>query len=190
MKNTQGRSQCFIAITLALIIGFAGGVIVTVYKVPSIVSQVQTPQQEQATEKEKNDHIKQLEEEVGKNQQDVQSWIHLGNAYFDSEIPEKAINAYLKALDLSPDNPDVLTDLGVMYRLNKQPQKAIEVFKKAALIDPAHIQSRFNIGVVLFHDLNDKEGAVNASKEVAKLQPDYSLSTGQTILQLLESLEQ
>lgn len=189
MKNTQGQSRSFIAIALSLIIGFAGGVIVTVYKTPSIVSQIPQAQQNGPTDDEIKKHIKHMESEVAKNPQDANAWVQLGNAYFDSETPEKAVDAYLKALALSPDNPDVLTDLGVMYRQIKQPKKAVESFEKAAQIAPTHVQSRFNKGVVLFHDLNDKEGAIKAWEEVAKLQPGYSVSTGQTILQLLESVK-
>lgn len=189
MKNSQGQSRFIIAIALSLIVGFAGGVIVTVYKTPSLVSQLPVSQQNEPTKKEMEKHVKHMEAEAGKNPQDAKAWIGLGNAYFDFEAPEKAIDAYLKALALSPDNPAVLTDLGIMYRRIKQWQKAIESFDKAAQLDPTHVQSRFNKGVVLLHDLNDKEGAIKAWQEVAKLQPDFSPSTGQTIQQLLERVK-
>lgn len=189
MKNTQSRLQLIIAIVLSLIVGYAGGVIVTVYKTPSIVSQLPGSQQNGPTKQEMEKHIKHMETEVGKNPQDAMAWIGLGNAYFDFQAPEKAIDAYLKALALSPDNPGVLTDLGIMYRRIKQPQKAIEAFDKAAQVDPIHVQSRFNKGVVLYHDLNDKDGAIKAWQEVAKLQPNFAPSTGQTIQQLLERVK-
>lgn len=189
MKNTQGQSRLFLAILVSLIVGFTSGVAVTVYKAPSIFSKMPQAQQQGPSPDEIVKHIKHMEAETAKNPQDFKVWVGLGNAYFDAEIPDKAINAYLKALALSPDNPDVLTDLGVMYRRNKQLDKAIEAFDKAAKIDTTHIQSRFNKGVVLFHDMNDKEGAIKAWEEVAKLQPAYSLSTGQTIQQLLESIK-
>ena len=189
MKNIQSQPRLFAAIALSLIVGFGGGVIVTVYKTASIVSQLPQSQQNEPTDKEIKKHIKHMEDEVAKKPKDSTAWIQLGNAYFDSETPEKAIDAYLKALSLSPNNPDVLTDLGAMYRRVKKPEKAIEYFDKAAQIDSTHVQSRFNKGVVLFHDLNDKEGAIKAWKEVAKLKPDFSISTGQTIVQLLESVK-
>lgn len=195
MKNTQGQPRPIIAIILSLIIGFSAGVIVTVYRAPSLVSQIPRAQPNQQaadngpTEKELEGHIKHLEAELGKNDQNDKMWIELGNAYFDAQATDKAINAYIKALSLSPDNPDVLTDLGVLYRRNKQFEKAVEVFNKAASISPTHIQSRFNKGVILYHDLKDKEGAIKAWQEVAKLQPDYTVSTGQTIQQLLERVK-
>lgn len=189
MKSPQNQSLFIIVIALALLVGFTGGVVVTVHKTPSLVSQLPQSQKDEPTDKEIQDHIKHLTDEVKKNPQDVKALVQLGNAYFDLDLPEKSIDAYLKALALSPDNPDVLTDLGVMYRRIKEPEKAIESFDKAAQVDPTHVQSRFNKGIVSLHDLNDKDGAIKAWQEVAKLQPGYALSTGQTIQQLLESVK-
>src|SRR5207237_8149355 len=53
---------------------------------------------------------------VDRDPGDVKSWIALGNEYFDSGQRAKAIDAYGRALELQPNNPDVLTDQGVMYR--------------------------------------------------------------------------
>lgn len=189
MKNTQNQSTLIIAVVLALLVGFTAGVLVTVYKTPSLVSQLPQAQSNEPTDKEIQDHIKHLLDEVEKDPQDVKAWVQLGNAYFDLDSPEKAIDAYLKSLAMSPDNPDVLTDLGIMYRRIKQPKMAIESFDKATQVDPTHLQSRFNKGVVLYHDLNDQEGAVVAWQEVAKLQPDFSPSAGQTIQQLLDKMK-
>lgn len=89
----------------------------------SLISQTpRAPQNQQApqngpTEKELEGHIKHLEAELGKNDQNDKMWIELGNAYFDAQATDKAINAYLKALALSPDNPDVLTIQQLLDRL-------------------------------------------------------------------------
>ncbi len=84
--------------------------------------------------------------------------IRLGNAYFDDEAYEKAIEAYTKTLRADPSNADVMTDLGVAYRRTSRPKKAVEAFRKAARIDPSHRRSRYNLGIVLLHDLNDTQG--------------------------------
>lgn len=73
---------------------------------------------------------------------------------------EKAISAYTKSLELHPENPDVWTDLGVMYRRSDQPVEAIKAFDKAIGIDPKHEASHLNKGIVLMHDLYDREGAI------------------------------
>jgi len=63
---------------------------------------------------------------------------------------QEAIKAYTEYLKLKPDNADVRTDLGIMYRNTGEIDKAIEEFKKAAQIDPKHINSRYNLGWFFF----------------------------------------
>lgn len=97
--------------------------------------------------------------------------VKLGNAYFDSEVYEKAIEAYSAGLSLGAGNADVLTDLGIAYRRTKRPHEATKAFRKAAQIDANHLNSRYNLGVVLFHDLNDREGAIKAWEEFVQIAP-------------------
>jgi len=97
--------------------------------------------------------------------------IKLGNTYFDSEAYEEAIEAYSKALITDPNNTDVITDLGTAYRRTGKPEEAVEAFRKAASIDPNHSTSRYNLGVVLFHDLNDAAGAIEAWEEFLRIEP-------------------
>ena len=96
---------------------------------------------------------------VAQNPKDVQAWISLGNDYFDTKQQQAAIDAYGKALELDPKNPDVLTDQGVMYRDLGQYDKALANFQKANQIAPSHMQSLMNIGVVYAYDLKDTKRA-------------------------------
>jgi lipoprotein NlpI len=96
---------------------------------------------------------------VAQNPKDVQAWISLGNDYFDSKQQQAAIDAYAKALELDPKNPDVLTDQGVMYRDLGQYDKALANFLKANQVAPTHMQSLFNAGVVYAYDLKDSKRA-------------------------------
>ena len=67
--------------------------------------------------------------------------------------------------------------------------ESIKAFEKALEHNKANVQAQFNIGVVLYHDLDDEQGAIQAWEKVALQQPDFQLSTGQTIKQLLEKLK-
>ena len=102
----------------------------------------------------------------------LSAWIALGNGYFDSHQPQKAIDAYGKALELDPRNPDVLTDQGIMFRENKAFDKAVANFEKANEINPKHVQSLYNLGIVFAHDLNAKDKALKAWNRVIKTDPD------------------
>jgi tetratricopeptide (TPR) repeat protein len=108
---------------------------------------------------------------VAKDPKLVGVWIQLGNDYFDNRQHQKAIDAYGKALALNPRNPDVLTDQGVMYRDSGRFDEAIANFEKAGQLDPNHVQSAYNLGVVWANDKHDAEKAITAFTRVIKLAP-------------------
>jgi tetratricopeptide (TPR) repeat protein len=59
--------------------------------------------------------------------------------------------------------------MGIMYRALGDFDRAIEEFKRATQSDPKHINSRYNIGIVLLHDKNDIQGAIKAWEEYLKV---------------------
>jgi cytochrome c-type biogenesis protein CcmH/NrfG len=99
------------------------------------------------------------------------AWVALGNEYFDSHQAQKAVDAYGKALALKPEDPDVLTDQGVMLRELRQFDKALAAFQKANKLQPSHLQSLFNIGVVYANDLNKPDEAAKAWTKVLTIAP-------------------
>ncbi len=116
--------------------------------------------------------IQTLKEVVKKDPKNLPAWVELGNLYFDTDQPKEAIDAYSHYLAVKPDNPDVRTDLGIMYRKLGQFDKALDEFRKAAQSDPKHVNSRYNIGLVLLHDKQDIQGAVKAWEEYLKVDPN------------------
>jgi tetratricopeptide (TPR) repeat protein len=108
---------------------------------------------------------------VAKDPRLVGVWIQLGNDYFDSRQHQKAIDAYGRALAINPNNPDVLTDQGVMYRDTGRFDEAIANFEKANKIDPSHVQSAYNLGVVWANDKHDAARATAAYNKVISIAP-------------------
>lgn len=108
---------------------------------------------------------------VAKDPRLVGVWIQLGNDYFDSRQHQKAIDAYGRALAINPNNPDVLTDQGVMYRDTGRFDEAIANFEKANKIDPSHVQSAYNLGVVWANDKHDAARATAAFNKVISIAP-------------------
>lgn len=120
--------------------------------------------------------ITEAEKIVALDPKNLQVWIQLGNDYYDTDQPQKAIDAYGKALQLQPENPNVLTDQGVMYKKlgenalqNKNEaaasssfQKAISNFEQAQRLDPKHLQSLYNLGIVYYGDLRRPDKALEA----------------------------
>lgn len=195
--NFVKKETMFIVALIALVIGFLGGIFYSAIQSGPAV-RVQTgsapsapPQQQQSQSNmtsEQARSILSLEQEVAVNPTNVNAWTQLGHVYFDTNNFAKAIRAYEKSLELSPDNPNVLTDLGVMYRRSGQPEKALESFDRAMSIDPRHEQSRFNKGIVLRYDMNDREGAVKAWEELLSINPGAVAPNGQPLSEAIKSL--
>ena len=186
------------ALLIALItlgVGFLGGVVFSAYKSGSGVPLPQTAPQQQASKEQQitEDQAKNilaLEKEVAADPNNTDTWTRLGNLYFDTDNFESAIRAYEKSLSQNPNNANVQTDLGVMYRRNGQPKKAVEAFDRAIKIDPKHEVSRFNKGIVLLHDLNDKEGALKAWEELIAVNPAAMTPSGQPLKDLLKRFKE
>ena len=115
--------------------------------------------------------ISMLEGIVAKEPGNRNAWVQLGNAYFDSNQPMKSIDAYDKALAIKGDDPNVLTDQGVMFRKVGWFDKAVTNFERAAKVDPTHIQSLFNLGIVYRYDLQDFKRAKEVWERYLTLNP-------------------
>ncbi len=118
--------------------------------------------------------IANLERATLQDPRNRQAWVDLGNTYFDAHQPQKSVDAYAKALALKGDDPDVLTDQGIMYRELHQTDKAMANFQKAQKLNPQHLQSLFNIGIVYANDLQKPEEAKAAWDRVIAMAPDSS----------------
>jgi cytochrome c-type biogenesis protein CcmH/NrfG len=115
--------------------------------------------------------IAAAEQIVAQDPKNVQAWVQLGNDYFDTQQRQKAIDAYQHALELKPDDPNVLTDQGVMFREVGQFDRAVANFQKANQVDPSHMQSLYNLGVVQAYDLNQADKAIQTWNRVIEKNP-------------------
>lgn len=115
-----------------------------------------------------NARISEMEKLVAKDPKNVQAWVSLGNDYFDAQNPQKAVQAYAKALELNPNDPNVLTDQGVMFRALGFFDKALANFEKANKLNPQHLQSLYNIGIVYAVDMKQPAKARPVFEKVAQ----------------------
>ncbi|MCJ7539326.1 MAG: tetratricopeptide repeat protein, partial [Desulfobacterales bacterium] len=92
-------------------------------------------------------------------------------------------------LEIKPDNANIWTDLGVMYRRNGNPQEAIKAFDKAIEADPKHEVSRMNKGIVLLHDLQDVDGAIKAGEGLLEINPGAMAPTGRSVDEIVQQLK-
>jgi len=108
---------------------------------------------------------------VASNPRDRQAWVALGNEYFDVDRPMESIEAYQRALELEPNDPNVLTDQGVMFRRLGWFDRAIDNFSRANQIDPRHANSLFNLGIVYRYDVKDFAKATDTWSKFLAINP-------------------
>jgi cytochrome c-type biogenesis protein CcmH/NrfG len=192
-KNSQyvKISTLYLTALICLLIGFLGGTVLTVYKLDQTPappkSAPHAAPRDGAMDEQK---IKKLEQDVHADPANLTAWIDLGNIYFDTNQFSKSIHAYQKALAIDPNNADVWTDLGIMFRRSGQPKKAIEAFDQAIKIAPAHEISRFNKGIVLLHDLNNPQAAIEAWEGLLSVNPNATAPNGQSVKSLVEMFKE
>lgn len=205
------RQAFYISILISLTLGFLMGTVYTSFKLAdsqqpgvshmppgmmgSMPKGIPAPEkgvdgnQEPALAAMTDPHIKELQTFLKENPDNTQALIKLGNAFFDIDRFGDAINAYEKALSIEPNHPHVLTDLGVMYRRNNEPEKALDAFSKAVAVQPDFEIALFNKGVVYMHDLNDIPKAVEAWEQLVKVNPEARTSGGKLVSELIEALK-
>jgi len=179
------KESALIAV-VALIVGILGGYLVfsisnagkSQQAAPTIPTGVGSPA-------DYTQRIAQAEKVVAQDPKNLNAWISLGNDYFDTEQAQKSINAYSKALEIEPKNPNVLTDQGVMFRKVGWYDKALINFEKAGKIDPNHLQSLYNAGIIYAVDLKQPEKAIPYWTRYLNLD-----SNSPTALQIKGMLEQ
>jgi cytochrome c-type biogenesis protein CcmH/NrfG len=133
--------------------------------------------------------ITSLEKEVAASPDNFQLWTQLGNLYYDTNQPDKAIKAYTRSLELHTGDANLLTDLGVMYRSAGQAKKSIEYFDKAIALDPAHQPSRLNKGIVLMYDLKEPDKAITVWEDLLRMDPEAMTASGDSVRDFVEQVK-
>jgi len=171
------KEHALLAIVIAFVAGIVVGVIATVHyeeKSPVIPGAMRPSAPSSAPAVPSADIQKQisiLQSVLKDDPKNLNALIQLGNAYFDTDQFDRAIETYSKALQIDPQNADVRTDMGIMFRRKGDPDRAIAEFKRAAEVDLRHVNSRYNLGIVLLHDKGDIKGAIKAWEDYLKVEP-------------------
>ena len=102
----------------------------------------------------------------------------------------KAQALYEETLTLDPSNFDTLHMLGVVYAQMNQPQKAIELLKKASFVEPNHAILQFNLANAYRKAGNQLGIAKEHFEQAIKLDPHYLdalINLGDLYLELHET---
>ncbi|MDX2494795.1 MAG: hypothetical protein QNK27_07515 [Desulfuromusa sp.] len=153
------KKETILLMVVTLIVGALGGVIYTNAKKNKTADKQSVASAPAIDYQQK---INNLETILAKDPNNRNALVQLGHNYFDSNQPMKAIESYDEALKIEGNDPDVLTDQGVMYRRIGWFDKAIGNFEKANELNPRHVQSLYNLGIVYRDDLGDQIKAKEA----------------------------
>ena len=182
------KKESLLITVFALIAGLLGGILVTLLVKDKGSQQIETAiPSGSGSPADYAQRIAEAEKIVASDPKNLNAWISLGNDYFDTEQAQKAIHAYAKALEIEPDNPNLLTDQGIMFRKVGWYDKALANFEKAQKLDPKHLQSLYNMGLVYAADLKLPDKAIAAWTRY--LQLDSSSATSLQIKSMIESLK-
>ncbi|GFS06590.1 Bardet-Biedl syndrome 4 protein-like [Elysia marginata] len=77
------------------------------------------------------------------------SYVMLGKIYLLERDVNAAIDIYRSAVEYSPENPDLLTTLGLLYMQVNQYQKAFENLGNAMTFDPSHTKAIMAAGSMM-----------------------------------------
>ena len=180
------RKETLFFVGVALVVGLLVGIIVGNKggDSGSSTSSSAAPPSAQAPVANYDQNIKMLKGVVEQEPENRNAWVQLGNNYFDSNRFIEAVEAYDKALALEGNDPNVLTDQGIMFKNLGWFDRAVENFTKANQINPSHPQSLFNLGLVYRYDLKDFPKAIEAWEKFLQLSP-----SGQAADQVRAELE-
>lgn len=99
-------------------------------------------------------------------------WVQLGNQLYNNHRWPEARDAYLAALELEPERPSVLADLGVAYWNLGEIESARASFEGALRLDPAHWQALYNLVIVFAEGLEDPVGAADLLDRLKRLRSE------------------
>ena len=116
-----------------------------------------------------------LQQMLAQNPNDAGLMAVMGNIYFDASRWPDARDWYEKALQVSSGDPNILTDLAVVYRNLGEFERSIELLDRAIAVDSGHWQAWYNKVVVYQFDLHRHDAAAKALyrlKDLAATNPE------------------
>lgn len=132
--------------------------------------------------------VADLERRANANPGDAGVRIELANLYFDGQRHELAIPWYEAALRLVPGDVNASTDLAVSFYYTGQTDRALAQLDLSLEMDPRHVKTLFNQGIIRAGGALDLVGATESFQRVVALAP--TTAEGLKAKELLDSIAQ
>lgn len=95
--------------------------------------------------------------------------------FLASGQPEKAIPIYQRLVRALPDNPGLITDLGIALEMGGHDRNAIDQFNAALKLDPEYLNARLFLGLAYLH-VGQPKDAIGQLRTVTARQPSNELA--------------
>jgi tetratricopeptide (TPR) repeat protein len=112
-------------------------------------------------------------ERLAANPNDLDALIFLGNANFDIQRYDAALELYRRALALDARNIRVRTDMASALRHTGKLDEALAELRRVLAQEPTHPAALYNLGWMLANDKNDLAGADDNWTRLLEQHPDY-----------------
>ena len=134
-----------------------------------------------------DDRVKVLTTIIENDPEQADTKVQLANLYYNAEQFEDAIVWYEAALVIAESNIDASTDLGVSYYYTNQADRALKQFDYSLSIDPNHVATLLNQGIVRAFGNRDLDGAIVSLERVVEVAP--TSQEAQVARQAIQRLE-
>jgi tetratricopeptide (TPR) repeat protein len=102
----------------------------------------------------------------------AERYFKAGVSYYEAGQYQQAIDAYILAVRLDPENADANYNLGMAYGSLGQYKEAIEAYKRAIRIKPDYENAYYNLGHA-YSNLKQYDNSVKAFRLAIRKKPDY-----------------
>lgn len=118
------------------------------------------------------DEILETYQNADLNKEKAEAYYQLGEKYASSIENEKAIEAYRKAISITPEKIFVYFSLGMVYEGQKEFQKGEEILRRALEIDPNSGLIYYGL-IRIFLTSKNFDAALITSKKALEIDPTY-----------------
>lgn len=114
-------------------------------------------------------NLQKLQVQVKDHPQDVHAWVELGDAQLALGALPEALDAYRAALNLAPNDPEVLRRNAEALALNMQEDAAAVMFERLLAVDPDNWSAQTNLARLIAP--RDPAAALQHARRAFDLQP-------------------
>lgn len=120
-----------------------------------------------------DDAIAILQKSVKQNVNKAKTVHDLGVAYVEHHMENKAIDSFIKALNIDPNYLSAYMNLGYIYQHKENYEKAVQAFEKAVILNPQSAKIYNTMGLI-YDKMEKPDMAVRMYKKAVLLDPTYA----------------